>query len=74
MTANVAISVLLCIALPASGLPVSGSVALALAIGASGLAFTGIAAVAAQLTSGARGARGTGLRRARRRVRDPRDR
>ncbi len=58
VTANVAISVLLCIALPASGLPVSGSVALALAIGASGLAFTGIAAVAAQLTSGARGARG----------------
>jgi ABC-2 type transport system permease protein len=58
MTANVAISVLLCIALPASGLPASGSVALALAIGASGLAFTGIAAVAAQLTSGARGARG----------------
>ena len=58
VTANVAISVLLCIALPASGLPVSGSVALALAIGASGLAFTGIAAVAAQLASGARGARG----------------
>ena len=58
VTANVAISVLLCLALPASGLPVSGSVALALAIGASGLAFTGIAAVAAQLASGARGARG----------------
>ena len=58
VTANLAISVLLCLALPASGLPVSGSVALALAIGASGLAFTGIAAVAAQLASGARGARG----------------
>ena len=57
-TANVAIAVLLSVALPASGLPVSGSVALALAIGASGLAFTGIAAVAAQLASGARGARG----------------
>jgi ABC-2 type transport system permease protein len=57
-TANVAISVLLSVALPASGLPLSGSVALALAIGASGLAFTGIAAVAAQLASGARGARG----------------
>ena len=57
-TANVAITVLLSVALPASGLPVSGSVALALAIGASGLAFTGIAAVAAQLASGARGARG----------------
>ena len=58
VTANVAIAVLLSVALPASGLPVSGSVALALAIGASGLAFTGIAAVAAQLASGARGARG----------------
>jgi ABC-2 type transport system permease protein len=57
-TANLAIAVLLSVALPASGLPVSGSVALALAIGASGLAFTGIAAVAAQLASGARGARG----------------
>ena len=57
-TANVAIAVLLSVALPASGLPVSGSLALALAIGASGLAFTGIAAVAAQLASGARGARG----------------
>ncbi len=58
VTANVAIAVLLSVALPVSGLPVSGSVALALAIGASGLAFTGIAAVAAQLASGARGARG----------------
>jgi ABC-2 type transport system permease protein len=57
-TANLAIAVLLSVALPASGLPVFGSVALALAIGASGLAFTGIAAVAAQLASGARGARG----------------
>ena len=58
VAANVAISVLLCVTLPLSGLPVSGSVAFALAIGASGLAFTGIAAVAAQLASGARGARG----------------
>jgi ABC-2 type transport system permease protein len=58
VTANVVISVLLSLALPATGLPVSGSVGLALAIGASGLAFSGIAAVAAQLASGARGARG----------------
>jgi len=58
VTANVAISVLLSIALPATGLPVSGSVTFALAIGASGLAFTGIAAVAAQLAAGVRGARG----------------
>jgi ABC-2 type transport system permease protein len=58
VTANVAISVLLSIALSAIGLPVSGAVMFALAIGASGLAFTGIAAVAAQLAAGARGARG----------------
>ena len=58
VTANVAIFVLLSIALPATGLPVSGSVLFAAAIGASGLAFTGIAAVAAQLAAGVRGARG----------------
>jgi ABC-2 type transport system permease protein len=58
VTANVAISVLLSIALPAVGLPVSGAVMFALAIGACGLAFTGITAVAAQLAAGARGARG----------------
>ena len=58
MTANVAVSALLCVVLSAIGLPAAGSVAFALAIGASGLAFTGIAAVAAQLAAGARGARG----------------
>ena len=58
VTANVAVSALLCVVLSAIGLPASGSVAFALAIGASGLAFTGIAAVAAQLAAGARGARG----------------
>ena len=58
VTANVAIFALLCLALPAIGLPVSGSVLFAAAIGASGLAFTGIAAVAAQLAAGVRGARG----------------
>ena len=58
VTANVAVTALLCVVLSAIGLPVSGSVAFALAIGASGLAFTGIAAVAAQLATGARGARG----------------
>jgi len=57
-TANLALIVLLCLALPLTGLPAAGSVALALAIAASGLAFTGIAGVAAQLASGARGARG----------------
>lgn len=58
VTANVTISVLLCAVLPLTGLPAAGSVALALAIGACGLAFTGLAAVAAQLTQGARAARG----------------
>ena len=58
VTANAAIFALLCLALPATGLPVSGSVLFAAAIGASGLAFTGIAAVAAQLAAGVRGARG----------------
>jgi ABC-2 type transport system permease protein len=57
-TANLALIVLLCLALPLTGLPAAGSVALALAIAASGLAFAGIAGVAAQLASGARGARG----------------
>ena len=58
VTANVAVTALLCVVLSAIGLPVSGSVAFALAIGASGLAFTGVAAVAAQVAAGARGARG----------------
>jgi ABC-2 type transport system permease protein len=57
-TANFALIVLLCLALPLAGLPAAGSAALALAIAASGLAFTGVAAVAAQFASGARGARG----------------
>lgn len=58
MLANLLLTALLCVALPVVGLPAAGSVALALAIGATGLAFTGISAVAAQLTSGARAARG----------------
>jgi ABC-2 type transport system permease protein len=59
--ANVAIALLLSVALPFTGLPAAGSAALGLAIGASGLAFTGIAAVAAQLTASARAARGIAL-------------
>jgi len=59
--ANVAIALLLSVALPFTGLPAVGSAALGLAIGASGLAFTGIAAVAAQLTASARAARGIAL-------------
>jgi ABC-2 type transport system permease protein len=58
VAANAAITALLCLALPLAGLPVAGSAALALAIGGCGLAFTGITAVAAQLTAGARAARG----------------
>jgi ABC-2 type transport system permease protein len=59
--ANVIITVLLCAVLPALGLPAVGSAALALAIGGCGLAFAGVSAVAAQLTSGARAARGLAI-------------
>jgi ABC-2 type transport system permease protein len=59
--ASVAVSVLLCLALPFVHLPVAGSVVLALGIGCCGLAFSGITAVAAQLTSSARAARGIAL-------------
>ncbi len=58
VTANAALTALLCAVLPFAGFPAAGSAALALAIGTTGLAFTGISAVAAQLTSGARAARG----------------
>jgi ABC-2 type transport system permease protein len=59
--ANVVLTVLLCIVLPVLGLPAAGSVALALAIGTCGLAFVGVSAVAAQLTAGARAARGLAI-------------
>ncbi|HET9079376.1 MAG TPA: ABC transporter permease [Trebonia sp.] len=59
--ANLILTVLLCLVLPALGLPAAGSVALALAIGTCGLAFTGVSAVTAQLTSGARAARGLAI-------------
>ena len=56
-----AVTVLLAVALPFTGLPATGSAMLALGIGACGLAFTGIAAVAAQLSATARAARGIAL-------------
>ncbi len=59
--ANVVLIAALCVVLPLIGLPAVGSAALALAIGTCGLAFTGISAVAAQLTSGARAARGLAI-------------
>ncbi len=59
--ANVVLIALLCLVLPVLGLPVAGSVALALAIGLTGIVFTGVSAVTAQLTSGARAARGLAL-------------
>src|SRR5262249_17912028 len=59
--ANLLLPALLALVLPFTGLPATGSVALALAIGTCGLAFTGISAVAAQLTSGARAARGLAI-------------
>jgi len=59
--ANAVLTAVLCAVLPLLGLPAAGSAALALAIGTCGLAFTGISAVAAQLTSGARAARGLAI-------------
>jgi ABC-2 type transport system permease protein len=59
--ANAVLVALLCLVLPALGLPAAGSAALALAIGTCGLAFTGVSAVAAQLTAGARSARGLAI-------------
>jgi ABC-2 type transport system permease protein len=59
--ANVVLAVLLCAVLPLLGLPAAGSAAFALATATCGLAFGGIAAVAAQLTSGARAARGIAI-------------
>jgi len=61
VTANLALTALLCLALPFIGLPAAGSAAFALGIGTCGLAFTGISAVAAQFASGARGARGLAI-------------
>ena len=58
---TVALSALLCLVLPFTGLPVAGSAALGLGIGCCALAFTGITAVAAQLTASARSARGIAL-------------
>lgn len=59
--ANAVLTAALCVVLPLLGLPVTGSSALGLAVGTCGLAFTGIAAAGAQLTSGARAARGLAL-------------
>ena len=58
---SAAVSALLCLVLPFTGLPAAGSAALGLGIGCCALAFTGITAVAAQLTSSARSARGIAL-------------
>ena len=58
---NAVLTVVLCLVLPPLGLPATGSAALALAIGTCGLAFTGISATAAQLTAGARSARGLAI-------------
>jgi ABC-2 type transport system permease protein len=61
LTANVLLTVLLVIVLVVVGLPVAGSVAFALAITTCSLAFTAVAALTAQLTSGARAARGIAI-------------
>lgn len=59
--ANVVLTAVLCLVLPLLGLPVAGSAALSLAIGTCGLAFTGVSVTAAQLTAGARSARGLAI-------------
>ncbi len=56
--AAVATGMLTAVALAAAGLPVTGSLAFGLAWTATGMVFAGIGAVAAQLTTGARAARG----------------
>jgi len=58
---SLTICVLLGLALPFVGLPVTGSVGLALAVACCALAYTGITAVAAQLTSSARSGRGIAI-------------
>ena len=59
--ADLVLTVLIAAALTVVGLPAAGAVALALAITTCSLAFACVAALAAQLTSGARTARGIAL-------------
>ena len=59
--ADLVLAVLIAAALTVVGLPAAGAVALALAITTCSLAFACVAALAAQLTSGARTARGIAL-------------
>ena len=59
--AGVLLTALIVIALAFLGLPAAGAVALAFAITGCSLAFAGLAALAAQLTAGARAARGITL-------------
>jgi ABC-2 type transport system permease protein len=61
VAANVLLTGLLIAVLILVGLPAAGSVAFALAITTCGLAFAAVAALAAQLTSGARAARGIAI-------------
>ena len=61
VAANVLLTVLLVIVLILIGLPAAGSVAFALAITTCSLAFAAVAALAAQLTAGARAARGIAI-------------
>ena len=61
VAANVVLTILLVIVLILIGLPAAGSVAFALAITTCSLAFAAVAALAAQLTAGARAARGIAI-------------
>ena len=58
VAANVALALLLTVALIVVGLPAAGSAAFALAIASCSLAFAAVAALTAQLAAGARAARG----------------
>ncbi|MFC4587038.1 ABC transporter permease [Sphaerisporangium corydalis] len=59
--AALVLGLLSALALTGAGLPATGSLAYGLGLAAAGWVFAGVGAVAAQLTSGAGGARGAGI-------------
>jgi ABC-2 type transport system permease protein len=61
VAANVVLALLIFAGLAVIGLPAGGSAAIGLAIGACGIFFAAVAAVAAQVSGGARGARGMAI-------------
>jgi ABC-2 type transport system permease protein len=61
VAANVVLALLIFAGLAVIGLPAGGSAAIGLAIGACGIFFAAVAAVAAQVSAGARAARGMAI-------------